>query len=263
MSTKKREFQNKVWNFYENNKRAFPWRETSNLYEIFLSEIMLQQTQTVRVIPKYIDFLKTFPNLDSLSRVSNEDVLRLWSGLGYNRRALYLKRAAEILSQNTSPITPEFLQTLPGIGPNTAGSIYVFSLNKPHVFIETNIRRVFIYEFFQDKNTISDIEILKLVKKTLDTKNPREWYYALMDYGAYLAKSEINPNRKSKHYAKQSKFEGSVRQARGTILNILLKKKNISKENLEKQINSKHFDKALAQLEKEGFIKIGRTILIL
>lgn len=279
-----KDFQEKIWDFYKLNKRDFPWRQTSDPYKIFISEVMLQQTQATRVVPKYLLLLKEFPTFESLAASTNEDVLRLWSGLGYNRRALYLKRAAEIIIHKNSISTglkpfhfgsrieskhwektiwlrPEFLQTLPGIGPNTAGSIYVFSYNLPHVFIETNIRRVFIHEFFADREDITDKEILKLVKDSLDQKNPRNWYYALMDYGAFLGKLPTNPNLKSKHYTKQSKFEGSLRQTRGKILKILLHEKNITKEILENKVNSIHLEKALSQLEKEKFISNKNSII--
>lgn len=253
-------FREKIWNFYKLNKRDFPWRETSDFYKIFISEVMLQQTQTSRVIPKYLLFLEKFPNMESLTLGTNEEVLRLWSGLGYNRRALYLKRAAEIITNKKEKIlTPIFLQTLPGIGPNTAGSIYVFSYNLPHVFIETNIRRVFIHEFFKDREKVTDKEILELAEEAIDRENPRDWYYALMDYGAHLGRTLINPNLKSKHYIKQSKFEGSLRQTRGKILKILLEKKSISREKLKSMINSHHFEKALSLLKKENFLAESQT----
>lgn len=251
-------FQKKIWDFYKINKRNFPWRDTTDFYKILVSEVMLQQTQTHRVAPKYQAFLEKFPTIQKLAKASNEDVLRIWSGLGYNRRALYLKRVAEIIIESKKTITPEFLITLPGIGPNTAGSIYVFTANKPHVFIETNIRRVFIQEFFKDQDNISDKSILGLIEQTLDVKQPRDWYYALMDYGAHLAKIQTNPNRKSKHYTKQSKFEGSLRQTRGKILKLLLVQNKLQLIEIENQFeNKENFHKALHQLEKEGFIKVN------
>ncbi|MFI5265259.1 MAG: A/G-specific adenine glycosylase [Candidatus Levyibacteriota bacterium] len=274
MSTRTKVFQKKIWEFlgpqtksrtasfaYKENRREFPWRETTDPYKILVSEVMLQQTQTSRVLPKYQLFFERFPTIESLAKASNEDVLRVWSGLGYNRRALYLKKIAGILARehnNKLPLDPKILKTFPGIGQNTAGAIYVFSKNVPYVFIETNIRRVFIHEFFKNRYSILDKEILKLIEKTLDRKNPREWYYALMDYGALLAKTEVNPNRKSKHYIKQSRFKGSSRQVRGQILKILLVRKKVSMKELEEQFgNKEYFKKALGQLKKEGFIEIN------
>lgn len=249
-------FQDKIWQFYKTRKRIFPWRETQNPYHILVSEVMLQQTQTQRVIPKYQEFLQEFPTLSSLSHATMGNVLRAWSGLGYNRRALYLKKVAEKVRDDFNgkfPLDPHLLQSFSGIGPNTAGAIYVFSTNKPYVFIETNIRRVFIHEFFKDKEKISDEDILRLIKRTLDKNNPREWYYALMDYGAFLSKTETNPNRKSKHYKKQTTFKGSLRQARGTLLKILLKEKSVKTSDLKRMLGE-NFETAFSQLKKEGFI---------
>lgn len=277
-------FKETIRNYYKDNKRDFPWRRTHDPYKILVSEIMLQQTQTARVIEKYEVFIKAFPTVVSLANISTSEVLKLWQGLGYNRRALYLKRSAEIINKefsNKIPDTKSELIKLPGIGENTAGAILAFAYNKPEVFIETNIRRVFIHEFFQSKENVSDQEILPLIRQTLPRKkqqrsrlagdeitsegwlrNPegvsrdaKEWYYALMDYGAFLAKVETNANRRSKHYTKQSKFEGSFRQVRGKILKLLLEKplhQNILSSNFE---NKEKFKKALEQLEKEEFIK--------
>ncbi len=257
-----KKFQEKILSFYKTNKRIFPWRDISDPYKIMVSEFMLQQTQTSRVISKYEEFIKKFPTLVSLAKGNTIDVLKLWSGLGYNRRALYLKNAAEEL--NTHPdFSVENLVKIKGIGKNTAGAIFVFSYNKPFVFIETNIRRVLIHEFFKNTKSVTDKEILQLVGTTLDHENSRDWYYALMDYGAFLSKIEINPNRKSKHYTKQSKFEGSVRQVRGKILKQLIKNPKMKITELEKQINSEHFSTATAQLEKEKFIKIKTEYIFL
>lgn len=259
-------FQKKIWEFYRGNKREFPWRNTINPYFILISEIMLQQTQAARVISKYLEFIQKFSTIGEIAKASNEDVLRVWSGLGYNRRALYLKKIAKIVARDFNskiPLDPKMLQTLPGIGINTAGAIYVFSKNLPYVFIETNIRRVFIHEFFENRVDISDKEILELVGSTLDKKAPREWYYALMDYGAYLGKTEANPNRKSKHYTKQTKFEGSLRQIRGQILKILLEKKKISIRELENSFKNKEYlQKSLHQLKKERFLITTKSGII-
>ena len=223
---------------------------------------MLQQTQTSRVIEKYQNFIKAFPTVKALATASNEEVLRLWQGLGYNRRGLYLKRSCEIILEKyygRLPTSREELVMLPGIGINTAASIVAFAFDTPVVFIETNIRRVFIHEFFSNKLEITDKEILELVELTLPKKDIREWYYALMDYGTFLAKTTQNPNRRSKHYKKQSTFEGSLRQTRGAILKALLNG-SINKEALIARIdNSIHFEKAIDQLLNEGFIEKNKN----
>lgn len=261
------DFKKLVWEFYEKNKRVLPWRNVNNPYEIFISEVMLQQTQVQRVIPKYENWVREFPDFKILSQASLQKVILFWSGLGYNRRAKFLLDSARIIStewKGAIPQDPELLIQLPGIGKATAASIVVFSYNKPIPFIETNIRRVFIHEFFKESNDISDKQILELVESTIDLNQPRNWYYALMDYGAYLGRTVPNPNRRSKMYTRQSTFEGSPRQVRGEILRILTSGPVLEKV-LKKKIkgNTLHFQKALEQLLTESFLeKNGDTIQI-
>lgn len=258
-------FQDKIWNFYKENKRDFEWRKTRDPYLILISEFMLQQTQTVRVIPKYKAFVKSFPSVSHLAKASLEDVLREWQGLGYNRRALYLKNAAEILQIQHNSLIPRDVKTLSslkGIGVNTAGAVIAFAYNLPVVFIETNIRRVFIHEFFKNSNNISDKQILTLIQKSLPKKDVRNWYYALMDYGAYLAKNTVNPNRKSQHYSVQSKFKGSTRQLRGNILRELLDGTTTGTK-LEQIMKDDRTQSVIDGLLKEGFIEKKSSRLIL
>lgn len=257
MNAKQREFVEIIKNFHEKNRRDLEWRRNITPYKIVVSEIMLQQTQVSRVVVRFPEFIKKFPDFETLAGAAVADVLAAWQGMGYNRRALYLKKIAEKLVQEydgTLPKDPEILETFPGIGHATARSIVTFAFNKPTVFIETNIRRVFIHFFFGDKIDISDKQIYLLVESTLDRKNPREWYFALMDYGSILAKTIENPNRRSKHYSKQSAFEGSARKVRGQILKLLLKD-HISKKKLKTQINDERFDKIIDGLVQEGFVK--------
>lgn len=259
-----------VWRYYHDHKREMPWRppllpiqknDQLDAYSIFISEVMLQQTQVNRVMKMFPKFLNIFPSFETLAQASLSDVLYVWQGMGYNRRAQYLKKSAEVVIKKFNGILPHdplVLETLPGIGPGTAGSIVTFVFNKPEVFIETNIRRVMIHHFFSDKEGVEDHELIPFVKKTLDTKNPREWYYALVDYGSWLGKEIPNPNRKSKHYTKQSKFEGSDRQVRGKILKILLVHGTIQKDSLEKLI-------AIPQKRLQSIIDglIGEKIVIM
>ncbi len=230
-----KKFKDFIWQFYKEHGRSFPWRHETDPYRVLVSEIMLQQTQTKRVAEKYELFIAEFPTVQSLAMASLRDVLSVWQGLGYNRRAKFLHQAGyEISCSHNNQVPSDFdtLISLPGIGKNTAGSIAAFAFNIPSVFIETNIRAVFIHYFFREKIDIDDKEILPLVAQTVDLENPREWYYALMDYGVYLKKSISNPSRKSKHHLKQSKFEGSDRQIRGNILRILTNQGALSKEEL-------------------------------
>ncbi len=213
--------------FYKKNHRTFPWRATRNAYKIFISEVMLQQTHVDRVRKKYPQFLKEFPSFFSIASASPRHVLASWNGLGYNRRALNLKAASEMIVNEYGGHLPRdrgALEALPGVGVGTSGSLMAFVYNEPVVFIETNIRRVFLYHFFRDADrAIADREIMPLVEKTLDIDNPREWYYALMDYGSWLGKTIVeNPNKKSAVYRKQGAFHGSRRELRGRILKYAL-----------------------------------------
>ncbi len=236
------------------------WRKTTNPYHIAVSEIMLQQTQVVRVQEFYAKFLNTFPTWDVLARAPTPRVLSAWSGLGYNRRALFLKRIADLVVRDYDgalPRTLEALQKLPGIGPNTAASIMAFAYNIPCAFIETNIRTVYLHHFFAGKKNISDRQLLKLIFKTVDRKNPRRWYWALMDYGSSLKKASHDASRLSLHYSKQSKFNGSVRQLRGQILRLLLKNKQMTAIHLHKKYPAKTVNQianALDALVHEKFI---------
>ncbi len=282
-----------------------PWRDDTRPYYIVVSEIMLQQTQVHRVLAKFSTWIKRFPNWQTLADASTKEVLKEWSGLGYNRRALFLKRIAEIVISNkeysfllqTKPATKsnfsktehfnqqeyEKLTGLPGIGPNTAGSILAFAFNIPHPFIETNIRSVFIHHFFPDIEKkegkkackkISDAEIFPLIEKSLNAAikkgyfkgNSREWYWALMDYGSYLKKNMPNPSRKSVHHVKQKAFKGSNRELRSKILKLIMKRSQ-TREMIEGQLKvganiyaNEQVEKNLDALVKEGFIIVKRKL---
>ena len=253
-------FRKEIYRHYEEQGRTFPWRKTRNPYYILVSEVMLQQTQVDRVREKYQQFIKSFPDVSALARAQLKTIMKVWQGLGYNRRALALKKIARIVTKqynNKIPRTVGELVELPGIGQATASEILTFAFNQPTVFIETNIRSVFIHFFFPDREHVSDSEILPLVEKTLDRSHPRKWYYALMDYGVMLKKQYANPSRKSAHYNKQSPFNGSNRQVRGKILRFLTENNHGSAREL-----SQHLDLPLEKvrsnlitLEHEGFIR--------
>jgi A/G-specific adenine glycosylase len=242
--------------FYKKNGRAhLPWRKTRDPYKILVSELMLQQTQVARVIPKYERFVKKFPTFQALAKAPLAEVLMEWQGLGYNRRAKYLHEAAKVCSTKptfrflapkrgprkvgfVSLRSAEFLESLPGVGPYTARAVCVFAYNRPEVFIETNIRTVFTHHYFPHKHKVHDKEILPLIERDLKKSHmePREFYAALMDYGSYLKGSGVRINNKSKHYTKQSKFEGSRRQAGAAKLREALKK-GASQKQLEKLLS--------------------------
>lgn len=218
-----------------------------------VSEIMLQQTQVDRVRPKYIAFIKKFPTVKKLALATNHDVLSLWSGLGYNRRALFLKRAAETIIQNYGgkfPRDPETLETLPGIGPYTARAIATFCWNSPYTFIETNVRSVFIHSFHPRSKKVPDAKLLPLIERALPKKESREWYWALMDYGVYLKKTQPNPSRRSKTHVKQSKFQGSDRQIRGAVIKNMLANKKVTEKNLLRLLSMYETKRVLSVLSR-------------
>ncbi len=255
-------FRNIVKAHYRRNGRHdLPWRHTTNPYHILVSEMMLQQTQVERVIPKYEAFISAFPTIDDLAKAPLQKVLALWVGLGYNRRAKFLKAAAQAVALNGGifPTTKGALEELPGIGPYTAGALTAFAFDKPVVMIETNIRTVYIHHYFNTtKETVSDAELLKIIKQTLPKKKYREWYYALMDYGSHLKKEFGSNNKRSKSYTKQSRFAGSDRQIRGAIVRTLTPlKKAITQEKLSSLLIVYEKSRIKVQLEKlvaEGMI---------
>ena len=252
-------FQDFIYSFYNRKKRDFPFRENITPYKVVVSEIMLQQTQTNRVAEKFVEFIKKFPDFKSLAQASIEELLSTWQGLGYNRRAIALKKIAERIMSEFNGNVPKdlnLLTSLPQIGHNTASSILSFAYNIPTYFIETNIRRVYIYFFFSGKSQIDDKEIMEIVKISVDKNNPRDWYYALMDFGTMLKKKHPELNKRSAHYRKQSKFDGSTRQVRGKILKLLLEKP-LSTKKIVNKINyeEKKVLEILNTLKKEGFIQ--------
>jgi A/G-specific adenine glycosylase len=236
-----------------------PWRETQNPYHILVSEIMLQQTQVERVLGKYPEFLARFPDFETLAQASWPEVYAAWQGLGYNRRALALKRLAQAVVEDWGGALPQGegeLRSLPGIGPATAGALLAFAFQQPAVFIETNIRRVFLHFFFSDREGVADREILPLVAETLDRERVRVWYYALMDYGAALRAAGPNPNRRSAHYSRQSPFTGSNREVRSRILRTLLAASALPVGELHVTLglSAARVQTALKQLLAEGFV---------
>lgn len=253
--------------YKKNGRHDMPWRMTRDPYKILISEIMLQQTQVGRVTPFYENFIKKFPSFEKLAHAKTSDVLRAWQGLGYNRRGLALINLSKIISSKFNgklPQTREELESLPGIGKGTSGSLAAFAYNKPVIFIETNIRRVFLHFFFPKQKMVTDVEIERYIKRTIDEKNPREWYWALMDYGSRLAREAAkikkggNPNRRSAHYIKQSRFKGSDRELRGKILRFLLTQRKTTIAALVSAFKEpqQRVKKVTSELSREGFLGI-------
>jgi A/G-specific adenine glycosylase len=250
-------FRSIIYAYYGRHGRDLPWRKTVDPYIVLVSEIMLQQTQVDRVLPKFKLFLQTFPTIQLFAKASPAAVLRVWSGLGYNRRALHLHKAAQQIVSDfygSVPSSYESLRRLPGIGPYTANAILAFAFNRPVLVIDTNIRRVYLHFFFREKQAVGDAELVPIMRKTLDAKNPRRWFNALMDYGAMLGREYANSNRRSKHYVKQSSFTGSTRQIRGKILKLLLFRPHTSAQ-MKEIIEDSRLEAILADLEREGFVE--------
>lgn len=248
-------FQEKILAFYKEHGRKLPWRETTDRYKVMVSEIMLQQTQVDRVIPKYEAWLKAFPHIEALAKAPLSKVLQLWSGLGYNSRAKRLQDAAKKVVEEYNgiiPKTPEELIKLPGIGPYTARSILIFADNQDLATVDTNIRRIFIHEF-KLAEQISDKELFKLAEDVLPKGKSRDWHNALMDYGAtYLTsrKTKIKPKQA------QSKFKGSKRFYRGRIIKHLTTQERITVEQAKVLFPDCEHDlrEILAELKAEGLL---------
>jgi A/G-specific adenine glycosylase len=258
---KTRTFYDALWTWYDRSGRhELPWRQPEadgmfDPYKILVSEIMLQQTQVARVITKYHQFLLRFPKVLILAQAELGDVLRLWQGLGYNRRAKYLWQAAQIIQAHGAfPASEAALVALPGVGKNTAGAVRAYAYNQPAIFIETNIRTVYLHHFFRDCQNVSDNAIRDVLTQTIDQARPREFYWAVMDYGSHLKTTLGNINTASKHYVKQSAFQGSRRQLRGRILREL-GNHAYTKTDLITMINDERATEVLYQLHTEGLIR--------
>lgn len=257
------ELMENAWEYYrQHGRHTLPWRQPEadgsfSPYTIWVSEIMLQQTQVSRVVPKYEQFIAQFPDTPTLAAASLGEVLTAWQGLGYNRRAKYLWQAAQQLMAEHGGRLPHdhtVLSALPGIGANTAGAIQAYAFNAPAVFVETNIRTVFIYYCFAGQERVSDTAIRSLVDQTLDREQPRVWYWALMDYGSFLKQTVGNISRNSHAYTRQSPFRGSARQLRGQVLRVLATAA-CSRDELLRQLGDPRGEAIVAALEREGLIQ--------
>src|SRR3989344_4944824 len=253
-------FRREVWNYWKKNGRHdLAWRKTRDPYKILVSEVMLQQTQVSRVEGKYGEFLKEFPNVRALAKAPLAEVLKVWSGLGFNRRAKFFPQGGKDFVPKHAGNMPrdiDALLALPGVGEYTAKAVRVFAFNEPEILIETNIRTVFFHYFYSSvlQNTrIRDEKIVPLARAAAKGQSPREWHWALMDHGTHLKASGVRVNARSKHYTKQSKFEGSLRQVRGVIL-----KAHTGKESLKmvRETYKDAYDKAFASLLKDGLISV-------
>lgn len=254
------DFQELVWDKARELYREMPWRQDTRPYYVLVSEIMLQQTQVDRVIPKFEAFIERFPDVETLAKAPLSDVLKLWSGLGYNRRAKFLHEAAKKIMNDYDGIFPkkhEGLVLLPGVGVNTAGAILAYSFNEPVVYIETNVRTVYFHHFFEDSMTVTDKELRVLAEETIDREHAREWYWGLMDYGSYLKRQGVGRINKSHHYKKQSALKGSVREVRGAILKALALQKHSDAALRSATYDDERFQPALQGLLADGLVVLN------
>ncbi len=268
-----KDFQMQVWEYYlSHGRHDMPWRQPEangdfDPYKIMVSEIMLQQTQVQRVIPKFLAFTEQFPTVAALAEAPLAQVLDAWSGLGYNRRAKFLWQAASVIAhehQGRFPRATEALVGLPGIGINTAGAIMAYAFDEPVTFVETNVRTVFIHHFFAHAEQVTDAEIRQygdalidlLRQDPSDELTPRIWYWALMDYGTYLKQVAGNASRRSVSYAKQSRFEGSRRQIRGAVLRTL-RDAPMRQNDLAECIEDDRLQSVIEDLVKEKMISLN------
>lgn len=259
-----REFQEVVFRKGRELYRDMPWRRDTRPYYVLVSELMLQQTQVDRVVPKFLAFIERFPSESELAEAPLAEVLKLWNGLGYNRRAKFLHEAAKTIIQEYGGVFSSNytdLVELPGIGPNTAGAILAYAFNQPAIFIETNVRTVFFHHFFADADQVDDREIRELLGCVIDKENPREFYWALMDYGRWLKRSGAGRIRVSKHYKKQGPLKGSVREVRGQIIRQLASG-DLSETELRMTLTAdERFDAALKGLLADGLVMQTKNIL--
>ncbi len=254
-----------LWSWFVTHRRSFVWREQISPYGVFVSEVMLQQTQTARIAQRFEPFIKQFNSFASLAAADNTTILHAWQGLGYNRRAIYLRDAARIVQDEYGgllPQEPAILGQLPGIGPATAASIAAFAFEYPSVFVETNIRSLLLYVFFPEQSDVSDALLCNVLTTLLPKKKIREWYYALTDAGVLVKELFGNQNTRSSGYAKQSTFVGSRRQVRGMILKQLLQLPFQSGDELASAMQKEvHIVKSvLEDLEREGLVRCCESL---
>lgn len=287
---KRQSFQRRLLAWYIRNRRPLPWRKTRNPYHILVSEIMLQQTQVDRVWPFYQRFLKRFPTFQKLARARRAEVLRYWSGLGYNRRAINLHRLAQEVSEKHSgklPRTAEELQKLPGIGPYTAAAITTFAFGAHGAFVETNVRRVIgrsvLKKHFPTPR--EDKKILRVAGTLVPQRKAAIWHHALMDLGALiclprprcdrcplrticLSYPAILKNPQARLKQPRELFEDSNRYWRGKILKALLgapRDKILTRAALHQEVtrntvrlSSRRLLKLLTALQSEGLVTVTK-----
>lgn len=283
------DLQGRLLRWYQRHGRDLPWRRTRDPYAIAVSEVMLQQTQVDRVIPKYRLWLRRFPTWSVLARAPLRRVLQTWSGLGYNNRAVRLRRLATIVVRDFNARLPDeraSLEQLPGIGRYTAGAIAAFAFTQPAAVVDTNIRRVLTRLFFGDKH-VAETRIEKIAEKVIPATQADQWNHGLMDLGALVCiarrpRCEVCPlktrcraypailNRPvSKHQPTAVPFEQSDRYVRGRITALIAQRGSMLRTRLfdhlkaGRGITQRRFQRIVKGLVRDGLIEVtGRKITV-
>lgn len=250
-------FHSRIFSWYKNHQRDLPWRSTGDPYSILVSEVMSQQTQLGRVIPKYEAWMKRFPTVYQLADASLRDVLQYWSGLGYNSRALNLQKTARIVVKEYGgqfPTDTKELVGLPGIGKYTAAALACFAFNQQIAVIDTNIRKVITHEFFGGELPSEKI-IEDMAVQILPAGRAYEWNQALMDYSSLVLKQAKIP------IPKQSHFLSSDRYFRGQTVKLLIGKERMTIDQLWRYFDDhnpilrERLETILISMQKDGLIK--------
>jgi A/G-specific adenine glycosylase len=251
-------FQETVMTWWKENARDLPWRREPDPYHVLVSEFMLQQTQVSRVVPKYLEFLSEFPTLESLAEADTKRLLGVWSGLGYNRRALWLRESAKhIVESGEFPGDIGKLRALKGIGPYTSKSILIFAFNRDLAAVDTNIRRILVAEGFATEY-MTDKELQAVADALLLRGRSRDWHNALMDYGSLVltsASTGISPR------TQQGCFTGSTRELRGAVLRALMESGPLTADAIISSIDmtdsqEECFDLVMLGLMKDCFLEL-------
>lgn len=261
-------FQNKIFNWWEDNKRDLPWRHTRDPYKIIVSEVMLQQTQVSRVLPKYDEFLYFFPEVYDLAKAPTSKVLKVWKGMGYNRRALYLKKIAEIIVHDYKGEFPEhekLLTSFPGVGLYTSRAILVFAFGKDIALVDTNIRQIITHFFFHDIPQHPSV-IQQTADHVLPKGNAWAWHQALMDYGAIemqkvKARLLARQSKRKKVKEKSIPFRDTNRFYRGRIMDLLREKPYEYDELLEYIMKTYGKNKVFTDSIVRGLVKDRLAVL--
>ncbi len=249
--------------WYRRHRRELPWRDSTDPWGVLVSEVMLQQTQASRVVPVYERFLDRFPDVASAASATTHEILSAWSGLGYNTRALRLRDAARRIVADGWPTTATALRALPGVGPYTAAAVACFAFGEPVAAIDTNMRRVLSR---WTGHPLDGIELADRAAEFLVVDDAAAWNQAIMDLGATICRPRqadcaLCPVRRwcsgpdtYEAPRSQSRFEGSIRQARGAIVRHLLHRQAVERSVLDEAVGAARFGEALENLLRDGIV---------